>query len=117
MSASRKPEVTVGGQIRGGFGAAKSAGAAGPTTSRASVSSPTEHSASRVPAKPVSRKPGKTDPQRKLTVDVPEPVYNEYEDLFLELKRKHRRLKRVEYAPLVIQHGLNRQKIDAALSA
>ena len=71
------------------------------------------------PASPVSRKPGKVEAasQRKLTVDVPEPVYNEYEDLFLELKKKHRRLKRVQYAPLVIRHGLDRQKIEAALGS
>ena len=86
-------------------------------------SKPTPASATRTapkaqePASPVSRKPGKMAAQRKLTVDVPEPVYNDYEDLFLELKKKHRRLKRVEYAPLVILHGLNRQKIEAALSA
>ena len=53
---------------------------------------------------------------RKLTVDVPESVHDDYEDLYFELRRTHRRLKRVQYAPLVIRFGLDRQKIEQALS-
>ena len=69
---------------------------------------------SRKPASPVSRETGKPV-VRKLTVDVPESVHNDYEDLYLELRRTHRKLKRVQYAPLVIRFGLDREKIEAGL--
>ena len=68
----------------------------------------------RKPVCPVSREEGK-EAVRKLTVDVPESVHDDYEDLYLDLRRKHRKLKRVQYAPLVIRYGLDREKIEAAL--
>ena len=70
---------------------------------------------SRIPELPGSRENGKPA-VRKLTVDVPESVHDDYEDLYFELRRTHRRLKRVQYAPLVIRFGLDRQKIEQALS-
>ena len=62
-----------------------------------------------------TRERGKTA-VRKLTVDVPETLHNQYEDLYLELRRSYRKLKRVDYAPLVIQFGLDRKKIEDALT-
>ena len=66
------------------------------------------------PTSPVSREIGKPA-VRKLTVDVPASVHDEYEDLYLDLRRKHRKLKRIQYAPLVLRHGLDRGKIEAEL--
>jgi len=102
-----------------GGGAATSGASVRPLAAGTGSSSAAPKATTQEPASPVSRETGKSKDaaQRKLTVDVPEPVYNEYEDLFLELKKKHRRLKRVQYAPLVIRHGLDRQKIEAALGS
>ena len=74
----------------------------------------TETAPTRTPGPSASRENGKPA-VRKLTVDVPESVHDDYEDLYLELRRTYRRLKRVQYAPLVIRFGLDRQKIEQAL--
>ncbi len=77
-------------------------------------------SVSRKAENPISRKKGRLA-VRKLTVDVPESVLNEYEQLFLEvssqyLKQNRRKLKRVDYAPLVLKYGLDRKRISEALA-
>jgi len=76
---------------------------------------------SRKPASPISREKGKSA-LRKLTVDVPENVHDEYEQLYLEisaqyLKQNRKKLKRVEYAPLVLKYGLDRKRISQALAS
>ena len=81
----------------------------------------TESSASRKTTKPISREKEKSA-LRKLTVDVPENVLNEYEEIYLQvcteyLKQNRRKLKRVEYAPLVLKYGLNRKRISEALAS
>ena len=81
----------------------------------------TGSSGSRKPEKPISREKGKSA-VRKLTVDVPESVLNEYEELYLTvcteyLKQTRRKLKRVEYAPLVLKYGLDRKRISEALAS
>ena len=83
------------------------------TTTTAATSTTKE---TRKPVPPASRIPGKPA-VRKLTVDVPESVHDAYEDLYFELRRKHRKLKRVQYAPLVIRFGLDRERIENALTA
>jgi len=70
----------------------------------------------RKPASPVSREKGKPA-VRKLTVDVPAPLHDKYEDLYFDLRRHYRKLKRVEYAPLVIEFGLDRKRIEQALGS
>lgn len=47
--------------------------------------------------------------------NVPLPVQERYDHLFLDLKRVHPKLKRYQYAPLVLEHGLNKKVISAAL--
>lgn len=84
------------------------------TETRKPATPGSEDPETRTPDSSVSRGKGKPA-VRKLTVDVPESVHDEYEDLYLDLRRTHRRLKRVQYAPLVIRFGLDRQKIEQAL--
>ena len=85
------------------------------TTSRFNKSRDSVSPESRKTSSPISREKGKAA-VRKLTVDVPEPLHNQYEDLYLELRHTYRRLKRVQYAPLVIQYGLDRKRIEKALA-
>ena len=94
--------------VGAGVTALMGAGRSQPTTSTP------ETPETRTPDFSVSRENGK-QAVRKLTVDVPESVHDEYEDLYFELRRTYRRLKRVQYAPLVIRFGLDRQKIEQAL--
>lgn len=62
-----------------------------------------------------SQKSGKPELGRIMMDNVPLPVQERYDHLFLDLKRVHPKLKRYQYAPLVLEHGLNKKVISAAL--
>ena len=118
MASQKRKGVGAGVTALMGTGGSKAAAPA-PATQKTEAPKAAPQTAppqkARTPGSPVSRETGKPA-VRKLTVDVPESVHDQYEDLYLELRRTHRRLKRVQYAPLVIQFGLDRQKIEQALS-
>ncbi len=113
MASQKRKGVGAGVTALMGDGRSKLATSA-PATPAAETRAP-ETPKTRTAGSPVSRENGKPA-VRKLTVDVPESVHNEYEDLYLDLRRTYRRLKRVQYAPLVIRFGLDRQKIERALA-
>ena len=113
MASQKRKGVGAGVTALMGTGGSKAAAPAPATQKTEAPKAPPQKA--RTSGSPVSRETGKPA-VRKLTVDVPESVHDQYEDLYLELRRTHRRLKRVQYAPLVIQFGLDRQKIEQALS-
>lgn len=59
---------------------------------------------------------GSTERTRKLTVDIPASLHDRYEDIYWDLRRVHRKLKRIEYIQLVLRFGLsNRDMIESKL--